>query len=179
MKKKENKKALPQAEVKKGYGLDEYFRDTLDSTTFFAELYWVCGKIAPAELTFSKDTFPYVAPMDDTDVYITKIDEDATIRATYWGADTTKDGNLYIQLPQNLGDRIYDIENDQDFEEAQKMFKLGNSNSQYLIEAHKLLNLAVSGADLFLWAESPTTFRLTDLNQDPHFKRELKKKGLI
>ena len=41
MGKKENKKALPQAEVKKGYGLDEYFRDTLDSTTFFADLYCV------------------------------------------------------------------------------------------------------------------------------------------
>ena len=179
MGKKENKKALPQAEVKKGYGLDEYFRDMLDSTTFYAELYWVCGKIAPAELTFSKDTFPYVDHVDDTDAYITRIDEDATILATYWGSDSTKYGNLYIQLPQNYGDRIYDLENDQDFEEAQKMFQLGNSDSQYLIEAHKLLKLAVPDADLFLWAGSPTTFYITDLNQDPSFKRELKKKGLI
>ena len=175
MGKKENKKALPQAEVKKGYGLDEYFRDTLDSTTFFAELYWVCGKIVPAELTFSQDTFLY----NDSDDYITRIDEDATIRATYWGDDTTKKGNLYIQLPKNLGDRIYDLENDQDFEEAQKMFQWDNSDSQYLIEAHKLLKLAVPDADLFLWAGSPTTFYITDLNQDPSFKRELKKKGLI
>ena len=38
MGKKVNKKALTQAEVKKGYGLDEYFRDTLDSTTFFEPL---------------------------------------------------------------------------------------------------------------------------------------------
>ena len=100
MGKKVNKKALTQAEVKKGYGLDEYFRDTLDSTTFFAELYWVCGKIAPAELTFSQDSFPY----NDTDDYITRIDEDATIRATYWGTDTKKDGNLYIE-PYEYYDR--------------------------------------------------------------------------
>ena len=131
--------------------------------------------LLPVSIFSPQDSFPY----NDTDDYITRIDEDATIRATYWGTDTKKDGNLYIQLPKNLGEIVYDIENDQDFEEAQKMFQLGNSNSQYLIEAHHLLRLAVPDADLFLWAESPTTFRLTDLNQDPSFKRELKKKGLI
>ena len=71
------------------------------------------------------------------------------------------------------------IEDEDEFSKAQDIFKVTTTDPSYLIEAHKYLKETIPGAELFMFAYTETTLRVVDLNQDPSFKRELKKKGLI
>lgn len=163
---------VPQAKVKKGIDRDQWFKQKLDFAKDYAVQYWKNSKIVPAELTFSLTYFPYIDECGQhMEAY--KMDEKGIIQAT------GSYGNLYIQIPKDMYEGLWELDDDKEYEEAQKMFQLGNPISLYLIEAHKLLKLAVPDADLFLWAEGLSNFRITDLNQEPDFKRELKKKGLI
>jgi hypothetical protein len=84
-----------------------------------------------------------------------------------------------LQHFKNAFSGIYEIEDEDEFSKAQDIFKVTTTDPSYLIEAHKYLKETIPGAELFMFAYTETTLRVVDLNQDPSFKRELKKKGLI
>ena len=173
------KKVLPQAEVKKGICLEEWKMIVINMVANFVCGYYWEGMIAPAEITFSQDMFPYINDEADGEIYITKVNDKGVMQATYWGADIEKSGNIYVQHFKNVLSGLYEIEDDEEFGKAKEIFKIHATDPSVLIEAHNLLKLAVPDTDLFMYARNETTLHVVDLNQDPSFKRELKKKGLI
>ena len=177
MEKKENKKALPQAEVKKSIDCDDCFMKIIDEVRNIAENFHGEDKICPAEITFSQDMFCYA----NNEKYISRVNNRGVMQATYYGLDTTKDGHIYVQYFKDVLLRnMSEIQDDKEFEAAQKMLQIGTgAYKKYLVEAHRVLKAAFPNANLFLWASDLTSLHITDLDQEHEFKRMLKKKGLI
>ena len=177
--KKTKMQVLPLAEVKKGISLDEWVK-----LLFTWVVNTVCdhygeGMIAPAEISFSQDVLLYESDYNSGDLYSTRVNDKGIMQATYFGDNHEKSGRIYLQHFKNAFSGIYEIEDDDEFSKAQDIFKVTTTDPGYLIEAHKYLKETIPGAELFMFAYTETTLRVVDLNQDPSFKRELKKKGLI
>ena len=174
-------KVQSQTDAKKGITLDEWFMQSVNFATNISENYYGKDKISPAEITISSDNFPYISDSDIPEDYISRVNERGILQATYWGMNHAKHGCIYVQYFKDVFYRsMMDIADDKELSQAKKIFQIPTSDKKYLIEAHKLLNAAVPDADLFMWAEGDlTTLHITDLNQDPDFKRDLKKRNLV
>lgn len=180
MKKKENKKALPQAEVKKNIGRDECLKEIVDAVSIVAKNYYGKDKISPMEMTFSQEINTYVTNHSTGDVYDARVNDNGIMLATYRGYSKPMKGHIYIQCFKDIFlPCISQIQDDNEFEAAKDMLRIDTIEKKYFQEAHKLLKLAVPEADLVVWTSDITRLHITDLNQDHEFKRMLKINGLI
>ena len=110
---------LPQAEVKKGISLDEWVK-----LLFTWVVNTVCdhygeGMIAPAEISFSQDVILYDDSVDSGDFYTTRVNTNGVLQAVYWGDNHEKSGRIYLQHFKNAFSGIYEIEDEDEFIEAE------------------------------------------------------------